>query len=57
MCLWFLDPNGTDVATRLPIDPDPNNRLGQEIDPDHIVTRHYGLADDEYRSRGRLLGE
>ena len=37
--LWYRDPNGTDVAIRLPIDADANNRPGQEIDPDHIVTR------------------
>ena len=37
--LWYRDPNGTDVAIRLPFDADANNRPGQEIDPDHIVTR------------------
>ena len=45
--LWFRDPNGTDVAIRLPFDADPNNRPGQEIDPDHIVTRLYAVADGE----------
>lgn len=43
--LWFRDPNGTDVAIRLPFDAHPNNRAGQEIDPDHIVTRLYAVAD------------
>jgi hypothetical protein len=37
--LWYRDPNGTDVAIRVPIDADANNRPGQEIDPDHIVNR------------------
>jgi hypothetical protein len=37
--LWYRDPNGTDVAIRLPFDADANNRPGQEIDPDQIVTR------------------
>ena len=39
------DPNGTDVAIRLPINADTNNRRGQEIDPDHIVTRLQTAAD------------
>ena len=43
--LWYRDPNGTDVAIRLPIDADANNRRGQEIDPDHIVTRLQAAAD------------
>ena len=43
--LWYRDPNGTDVAIRLPIDADPNNRPGQEIDPDHIVIRLQAAAD------------
>ena len=43
--LWYRDPNGTDVAIRLPIDADTNNRRGQEIDPDHIVTRLQTAAD------------
>ena len=42
--LWYRDPNGTDVAIRLPIDADANNRPGQEIDPDHIVTRLQAAA-------------
>ncbi len=45
--LWFRDPNGTDVAIRLPFDADPNNRPGQEIDPDRIVTRLYAAAERE----------
>lgn len=43
--LWYRDPNGTDVAIRLPIDADTNNRRGQEIDPDHIVTRLQAAAE------------
>lgn len=43
--LWYRDPNGTDVAIRLPIDADANNRPGQEIDPDHIVTRLQAVAE------------
>ncbi len=43
--LWYRDPNGTDVAIRLPIDADTNNRPGQEIDPDHVVTRLQAAAD------------
>ena len=43
--LWYRDPNGTDVAIRLPIDVDANNRPGQEIDPDHIVTRLQAAAE------------
>ena len=39
------DPNGTDVAIRLPIDADANNRPGQEIDPDQIVTRLQAAAE------------
>ncbi|MGE5696240.1 MAG: hypothetical protein ACM4D3_13690 [Candidatus Sericytochromatia bacterium] len=43
--LWYRDPNGTDVAIRLPFDADANNRPGQEIDPDHIVTRLQAAAE------------
>lgn len=43
--LWYRDPNGTDVAIRLPIDADANNGPGQEIDPDHIVTRLQAAAE------------
>ena len=43
--LWYRDPNGTDVAIRVPIDADPNNRPGQEIDPDHIVIRLQAAAE------------
>ena len=43
--LWYRDPNGTDVAIRLPIDADANNRPGQEIDPDRIVTRLQAAAE------------
>ena len=43
--LWYRDPNGTDVAIRLPIDADAKNRRGQEIDPDHIVTRLQAAAE------------
>ena len=43
--LWYRDPNGTDVAIRLPIVADTNNQPGQEIDPDHIVTRLQAAAD------------
>ena len=43
--LWYRDPNGTDVAIRVPIDADANNRPGQEIDPDHIVTRLQAAAE------------
>ncbi|MET0757689.1 MAG: hypothetical protein ABWY39_06960, partial [Mycobacterium sp.] len=43
--LWYRDPNGTDVAIRLPIDADANNRPGEEIDPDHIVTRLQAAAE------------
>jgi hypothetical protein len=39
VCLWYRDPNGTDVALRLPIEADAGNRRGQEIDPDHVITR------------------
>jgi len=45
VCLWYHDPNGTDVAIRLPIDADAKNRRGQEIDPDHIVTRLQAAAE------------
>ena len=45
VCLWYRDPNGTDVAIRLPIDADAKNRRGQEIDPDHIVIRLQAAAD------------
>ena len=43
--LWYRDPNGTDVAIRLHFDADANNRPGQEIDPDHIVTRLQAAAE------------
>ena len=43
--LWYRDPNGTDVAIRLPIDANANNRPGQEIDPDHIVSRLQAAAE------------
>ena len=43
--LWYRDPNGTDVAIRLPIEADANNRPGQEIDPDHIITRLQAAAE------------
>ena len=42
--LWYRDPNGTDVAIRLPFEADANNRRGQEIDPDHIVIRLQAAA-------------
>jgi hypothetical protein len=42
--LWYRDPSGTDVALRLPFDADANNRPGQEIDPDHVVTRLQAAA-------------
>ena len=45
VCLWYRDPNGTDVAIRLPIEADANNRRGQEINPDHIVTRLQAAAE------------
>jgi hypothetical protein len=43
--LWYRDPNGTDVAIRLPIDHHPDNRAGQEIDPDLVVERLRAAAD------------
>lgn len=43
--LWYRDPNGTDVAIRLPIDADASNPRGQEIDPDDIVTRLQAAAE------------
>jgi catechol-2,3-dioxygenase len=43
--LWYRDPNGTDVAIRLPLDADANNRRGQEIDPDLIVTQLQAAAE------------
>jgi hypothetical protein len=43
--LWYRDPNGTDVAIRLPIDADANDRPGEEIHPDHIVTRLRAAAE------------
>ena len=43
--LWYRDPNGTDVAIRVPIDADTNNRPGQEIYPDYIVTRLQAAAE------------
>jgi catechol-2,3-dioxygenase len=42
--LWYRDPNGTDVAIRLPIDADANDQLHREIDPDRIVTRLQAAA-------------
>jgi len=45
VCLWYRDPNGTDVAIRLPIEADANNRRGQEIDPDHVVTLLQAAAE------------
>ncbi len=45
VCLWYRDPNGTDVAIRLPIEADANNRRGQEVDPDHIVARLQAAAE------------
>jgi hypothetical protein len=33
------------VAIRLPIEADANNRRGQEINPDHIVTRLQAAAE------------
>jgi hypothetical protein len=52
--LWYRDPNGTDVAIRLPIDAGANDQLHQEIDPDHIVTRLQAAADStkEMRASG-----
>jgi catechol-2,3-dioxygenase len=43
--LWYRDPNGADVAIRLPIDADADNRRGQEIDPDLVVTRLQAAAE------------
>ena len=43
--LWYRDPNGTDVALRLPLDAVTTNRPGQEIDPDQIVIRLQAAAD------------
>jgi hypothetical protein len=43
--LWYRDPDGTDVAIRLPFDADANNQPGQEIDPDEIVTRLQAAAE------------
>lgn len=51
--LWYRDPNGTDVAIRLPIDADTDNRPGQEIDPDHIVTRLQAAADSAKEAHAR----
>jgi hypothetical protein len=45
VCLWYRDPNGTDVAIRVPIEADADNRRGQEIDPDHIVARLRAAAE------------
>src|SRR6478752_7900905 len=45
VCLWYRDPNGTDVAIRLPIEADANKGPGQEIDPDHIVIRLRAAAE------------
>jgi hypothetical protein len=49
--LWYHDPNGTDVAVRLPIDFDAGNRRGQEIDPDEIITRLQAVAEAEKELR------
>jgi len=46
--LWYRDPLGTDVAIRLPIVADTNNQPGQEIDPDHIVTRLQAAAESTH---------
>lgn len=35
--VWFRDPDGCDVAIRLPFYPTPNNLLNTEIDPFHIL--------------------
>jgi hypothetical protein len=45
VCLWYRDPNGTDVAIRLPIQGDASNQRGQEIDPDHVVARLQAVAE------------
>lgn len=45
--LWYRDPNGTDVALRLPFDASPGNRHGQEIDPDRIIARLRAAAGDD----------
>jgi hypothetical protein len=52
--LWYRDPNGTDVAIRLPIDAGANDQLHREIDPDHIVARLQAAADStkEMRASG-----
>ena len=50
--LWYRDPNGTDVAIRLPIHADTNNRPGQEIDPDHVVTRLQAAAESTEGEEG-----
>ncbi|MFN8089651.1 MAG: hypothetical protein U0R81_11895 [Mycobacterium sp.] len=44
--LWYRDPNGTDVALRLPLDASPGNRHGQEIDPDRIIARLQAAAGE-----------
>jgi len=51
--LWYRDPNGTDVALRLPIDADAHNRPGQEVDPDHVVTRLQAAAASTSSPCGR----
>ncbi|WP_137145101.1 hypothetical protein [Mycolicibacterium sp. CR10] len=43
--LWYRDPDGTDVAIRLPFDADASNRPGQEIDPDRIIVRLHEAAE------------
>jgi hypothetical protein len=43
--LWYRDPNGTDVAIRLPIVTDANNQHDHEIDPDQIVTQLQAAVD------------
>lgn len=45
--LWYHDPDGTDVAIRLPFDADVNNRPGQEIDPDPVVARLEAAAQSQ----------
>jgi hypothetical protein len=52
--LWYRDPNGTEVAIRLPIVADADNQHDQEIDPDHIVTQLQAAAysTKEIRTNG-----
>ena len=51
--LWYRDPNGTDVALRLPMDADADNRPGREIDPDLIVVRLKAAAESLRRTPPR----